>query len=139
MWFCFFPPLSKAIQERYCYSFSSNKQPGKQNPLMDMDKKEGTATILPKVPPESWSRKKAAKGTEKKITQPFQSRRQSSVLCWLLQLRKIPIYADRSFFSPALAVTGLCKQDAHLQQRHRRVLETALLSPRASPGLSDWL
>ena len=67
MWFCFFPPLSKAIQERYCYSFSSSKQSGKQNPLMDMDKKEGTATVLlPKVPPESWSRKKAAKGTTTK-------------------------------------------------------------------------
>lgn len=82
-----------------------------------MDKKEGTATVLlPKVPPESWSTKKAAKGTKKKITQPFQSRRQSSVLCWLLQLRKIPVYADRYFFFSALAVTGLCRQqDAHLQ------------------------
>lgn len=62
MWFCFFPLLSKAIQERSCCSFSSSKQSGKQNPLMDMDKKEGMVTVLLlKVPPESWSRKKAAK------------------------------------------------------------------------------
>lgn len=52
MWFCFFPLLSKAIWE----------QSGKQNALMDMDKKEGMMTVLLlKVPPESWSRKKAAK------------------------------------------------------------------------------
>lgn len=107
---------------------------------MDTGKKEGTVTlILLKVPSKSRSREKAAKGT-KKIIQPFQSRRQSSVLCWLLQLRKIPVYADSYFFFSALAVTGLCKQqDAHLQQRHRHALETTLLSPRASPGLSGWL
>lgn len=143
MWFCFFPPLSKAIQEHYCYSLSSSSRKfGKQNPLMDMGKKEGTATVLLlKVPPESWSRKKAAKGTTttKKITQPFQSQRQSSVLCWLLQLRKIPVYADRYFFFfSALPLTGLCKQqDAHLQQRPRHALETPC--PWVSPGLSDWL
>lgn len=67
MWFCFFPLLSEAIQEHYWYSFGSSKQPGKENPLMDMDKKERTATVLLlKVPPESWSRKKAVKGTKKK-------------------------------------------------------------------------
>ena len=52
MWFCFFPPLSNAIKEHHCYSFSSSKQSGKQDFLMDVDKKEGTVTVLPKVPPE---------------------------------------------------------------------------------------
>lgn len=83
---------------------------------------------------------KKNKTNKKTVTQPFQRQRQSSVLCWLLQLRKIPVYADRYFFFLALAVTGLCKQqDVHLQQRHRHTLETVLLSPRASLGLSDWL
>lgn len=64
MWFCFFPPLSKAAQECYCYSFSSSKESGKQNPLMHVDKKEGTMNVLLlKVPPQSWSRNKAEKET----------------------------------------------------------------------------
>lgn len=85
-------------------------------------------------------RQQKEQNKQKNITQPFQRQRQSSVLCWLLQLRKIPVYADRYFFFLALAVTGLCKQqDVHLQQRHRHTLETVLLSPRASLGLSDWL
>lgn len=48
-----------------------------------MDKKEGTVTVLLlKVPSESWSGKKGAYGTKKPHKpQPFQSQRQSSVLC----------------------------------------------------------
>lgn len=62
MWFCFFPPFSKAAQECYYYSFSSSKQSGKQSPLMDMDKKEGTMTVvLLKVPPQLLSRNKHQK------------------------------------------------------------------------------
>lgn len=68
-----------------------------------------------------------AKGT--KTTQPFQSRRQSSVLCWLLQLRKIPIYADSwfcvcFFFFPSFSCNWTRKQqDAHLQQGHGHELQ----------------
>lgn len=51
MWFCFFPLLSKAVQEQYCYS--SNKRSGEQISLMDMDNIEGAAAVLlPEVPPE---------------------------------------------------------------------------------------
>lgn len=41
---------------------------------------------------------KKNKTNKQNITQPFQRQRQSSVLCWLLPLRKIPVYADRYFF-----------------------------------------
>lgn len=41
---------------------------------------------------------KKNKTDKQNITQPFQRQRQSTVLCWLLQLRKIPVYADRYFF-----------------------------------------
>lgn len=60
------------------------------------------------------------------------NRRQSSVLCWLLQLRKIPIYLDSWFccgflffvFFPSFSCNWTRKQqDAHLQQRHGHELQ----------------
>lgn len=143
MWFCFFPPLSKAIQEHYCYGFSSSKQSGKQNPLVDMDKMEAMATVLlPKAPPKSWSWKKATKRTKQTKKHYSALSETETKQCPLLApaIEENSCLCRQILFFLALAVTGLCKQqDVHLQQRHRHTLETVLLSPRASPGLSDWL
>lgn len=140
MWFCFFPLLSKATQEPYCYS--SNKQPGKQTSLTDVDEIERAATVLlPKVPPEGHG---AARWWQKE-QKPHSPSEQEAKQCPLLApAAEENSYLRRElvlclvFFSPGLAVIGLASNRMLISSRDTGMSFSAtLLSPGASPGLSE--